>query len=119
MENYELTDELLDGLIELLNLLSQPTVRAINPTRYWEMMETAANLKHLLVEENESGEFSIHIDDKFHSGGICAELEDLTVANVPLFLQVLSTADAFEVYPLANGKIRVGLTFQGVIKAVC
>lgn len=121
MKQYEenWNEALLDGLIAFLNLLPEPAVKMVNPRRYREMMEAAANLKQVLTAEYDSGEIGIRIDNKFLLGGVSVEMDDLSVSNVPLFLKVLSAADAFEVYPLTNGKLRVDLTFQGVLKAVC
>ncbi len=44
MKQYEenWNEALLDGLIEFLNLLPEPTVKMVNPRRYREMMEAAA-----------------------------------------------------------------------------
>ncbi len=121
MKQYEenWNEALLDGLIEFLNLLPEPTVKLVDIRRYREMMEAAANLKKLLAAEHDSGEIEIRIDEEFLLGGVSVVLDDLSVSNLPLFLTALSATDCFEMYPLADGKLRINLTFQGVLKAVC
>lgn len=119
MDNHEKMDTLLESLMEFMNLLPQATVKLINPIRYRAMMESVFNLKNLLADEYEEGEINIQINDKLNLGAVSVELEDFSVSNMQKFLKILVTADCFEVFPLTNGQLRVELTFQGMLKALC
>lgn len=88
MDDYEQTDALLDGLTEFMNLLSQTTVKIMNPIRYRTMMESVFNLKKVLADEYEEGEINIQIDEQFLLGAVSVVMGDFSVSNVPTLLKV-------------------------------
>lgn len=119
MENYNELDELLDGLVEIIESLPEPTVRIINPHRFREMLHAMQNLRILLASNHMEGDVQYRIDEQFLLGAISVELSDLSVTTVPLLMVTIADADAVELYPLTNGQIRLDITFQGVLSAVC
>lgn len=117
MDNWEL-NAWFDDFVEFIKSLPQSTVKIINPPRYRAMMESASELKNVLANEYEDGEISVQINEMFLIGAVSVALEDFSVSDMPRFIKALKAADCFDVFPLTNGKIRVELTFQGVLKSV-
>ena len=115
--DYEF-DSAIDALIAYLNLLPKETVKIIDFDRYKTMMQTAAELKDILAQTQEEGQLDIDICDMFNMGSITAQLSDLTVCNIPQFIEMISKADNFEIYPKTDGNIQLNITFQSVLKAI-
>lgn len=121
MSKYNKEDEFdttFDALVEYIQCLPKATVKMINPSRYRLLMRTAAQLTNILRKTEPEGEINIEIDDVLNMGSISVELDSLTVEEPPVFADMVFKADNFEVYPLTNGKIRLDVTFQGVLKSL-
>jgi len=117
-ENKYEYDTVMDALLSYLKFLPKDTVKMIDLGRYKTMIQTAAELKDILAESNESGQLDIDICEMFNMGSITAQLTDLTVCNVPSFVQMISKADNFEIYPRTDGTIQLNITFQSVLKTI-
>ena len=114
-KNY---DTAFDALLDFINFLPKNTVKMIDFDRYKTVMQTAAELKDILVEAGAEGEFEIDICDTFNAGSIKAELEELTVLNTRQFAVMIGKADNFEIYPKTNGKLQLNISFQSVLKTI-
>lgn len=110
---YETT---FDALVDYIKCLPKATVKMINRSRYRLLMRTAAQLTDILRKTEPEGELNIEIDDVLNIGSISVELDSLTVEEPLTFSDMIYKADNFEVYPLTNGKIRLDITFHGVLK---
>lgn len=106
----------MDALMAYLKCLPKATVKMINPARYRLLMRTASQLTDILRKTEPEGELNIEIDDVLNLGSISVELDSLTVEEPLAFADMIYKADNFEVYPLTNGKIRLDITFHGVLK---
>lgn len=111
-------DDCLDGLLGLMATLPQETVKLLDLQKYSEMLTSAARLTGLLRESGEADELTIDVDQFFRYGTIRTELDDLAVTDTGAFMEVIALADNFEIYPLTNGKLRLSITFQSVLKAI-
>lgn len=111
--DYETT---FDALVDYIKFLPKATVKMINRSRYRLLMRTAAQLTDILRKTEPEGELNIEIDDALNLGSISVELDSLTVEEPLTFADMIYKADNFEVYPLTNGKIRLDVTFHGVLK---
>lgn len=109
-------DNVIDALMSFLDMLPKNTVKMINFERYKDMMQTAAELKEILAENQEEGQLEINIRDMFNMGSITADMPELTVDNIPKFMRMISKADNFEIYPKINGTLQLNITFQSVLK---
>lgn len=78
----------------------------------------AAELTELLRKTVSEGELEIDVDPTFNLGSITVELDSLSVDEPLAFADVIYKADNFEIYPLTNGKIRLDVTFQSVLKTI-
>ncbi len=114
-QNY---DTAFDALLDFINFLPKNTVKMIDFERYKTMMQTAAELKDILAENDEKGELEIELFDTFNAGSIKTELDELTVINTPQFAAMIAKANNFEIYPKTNGKIQLNITFQSVLKTI-
>ena len=119
-QNYEENnfDTVLEGLMGFMKSLPKSQVKMLNPSRYKLMLRTAAQLTDLLRKTVSEGELEIDVDPTFNLGSITVELDSLSVDEPLAFADVIYKADNFEIYPLTNGKIRLDVTFQSVLKTI-
>ena len=119
-QNYEENnfDTVLEGLMGFMKSLPESQVKMLNPSRYKLMLRTAAQLTDLLRKTVSDGELEINVDPTFNLGSITVELDSLSVDEPLAFADVIYKADNFEIYPLTNGKIRLDVTFQSVLKTI-
>ena len=119
-QNYEENnfETVLEGLMGFMKSMPKDQVKMLNPSRYKLMLRTAAQLTDLLRKTVSDGELEIDVDPTFNLGSITVELDLLSVDEPLAFADVIYKADNFEVYPLTNGKIRLDVTFQSVLKTI-
>ena len=119
-QNYEENnfDTVLEGLMGFMKSLPKSQVKMLNPSRYKLMLRTAAQLTDLLRKTVSDGELEIDVDPTLNLGSITVELDSLSVDEPLAFADVIYKADNFEIYPLTNGKIRLDVTFQSVLKTI-
>ncbi|MDO4562606.1 MAG: hypothetical protein Q4C12_02095 [Clostridia bacterium] len=115
--NYNF-ENLFDVLVEFFNTLPKDRVKIINFKRYQQMLKTAAMLKECLSKTMCEGEITIDVTEQFNLGSVSTTLDSLTIDNPSEFINIVSQADNFEIYPLTNGKIRIDITFQSVLKTI-
>lgn len=119
-QNYEENnfETVLEGLIGFMKSMPRSQVKMLNPSRYKLMLRTAAQLTDLLRKTVSDGELEIDVDTTFNQGSITVELDLLSIDEPLAFADVIYKADNFEIYPLTNGKIRLDVTFQSVLKTI-
>lgn len=119
-QNYEENnfETILEGLMGFMKSMPKSQVKMLNPSRYKLMLRTAAQLTDLLRKTVSDGELEINVDPTFNLGSITVELDSLSVDEPLAFADVIYKADNFEIYPLTNGKIRLDVTFQSVLKTI-
>ena len=117
-QNYEENnfDTVMEGLMGFMKSLPKSQVKMLNPSRYKLMLRTAAQLTDLLRKTVSEGELEIDVDPTFNLGSIT--VDSLSVDEPLAFADVIYKADNFEIYPLTNGKIRLDVTFQSVLKTI-
>lgn len=82
------------------------------------MMQSAAKLKDMLAENLETGTIETEIDEMLNVGTISAEIPSFTVMSIPRFIEIVSNADNFEIYPLTNGDIRLTMSFYSMLRTI-
>ena len=119
-QNYEENnfETVLEGLMGFMKSMPKSQVKMLNPSRYKLMLRTAAQLTDLLRKTVSDGELEINVDPTFNLGSITVELDSLSVDEPLAFADVIYKADNFEIYPLTNGKIKLDVTFQSVLKTI-
>ena len=111
-------DDCRDGLLAFLASLPQQSVKLLNVPKYKQMLIAASRLKDLLCLSGESGEIEINLHREFNMGSITAEIPSFTVREPALFIELVKEADNFEIYPLVNGNMKIGISFQSVLKTI-
>ena len=113
---YEEND--FDFINAIAEALPTEAIKIIDSKRYETMLLAAMELETLLAETQKSGEIQVDVDDMFNLGYISTIIPDLHVLDIQRFISVISKADNFEIYPLTNGKIRLDITFQAMLKTI-
>lgn len=119
MENENFSSEmeaLLDCLGEwILEDEQQPGI--INPGRYQQFQ-----FSHKLMQKLVTGtdmKLCAEIHEPFNSmGSIAVEGDQLEFLNCRWLARAIGFADNLEVYPLSTGRLRLVLTFHGLVKRV-
>lgn len=114
----EKVEETLDALLDFFRENQKDSVKIINPTNYYSLLKTAAELTDLLRKTMPDGELEISIDDFFNSGAITVEFDLLTIYEPDTFAKIIQHASNVEIYPLTNGRAKMDLTFQSVLKTL-
>ena len=119
-QNYEENnfETVLEGLMGFMKSMPKTQVKMLNPSKYKLMLRTAAQLTGLLRKTVSDGELAIDVDPTFNLGSITVDLDSLSVDDPLAFADLIHWADNFEIYPLTNGKIRLDITFQAVLKTI-
>ena len=119
MENENFSSEmeaLLDCLGQwILEDEKQPGI--ISPVRYQQFRLSHDLLQKLITGSDMKIDYEIH--EPFNSmGSITIEGDQLEFANCRWLSRAVGFADNLEVYPLATGKIRMVLTFHGMVRKI-
>lgn len=117
-QNYEENnfETVREGLMGFMKSMPKSEVKMLNLSRYKLMLRTAVQLTDLFRKTVPDGELEINVNPTFNQGSITIELDSLSVEKPLAFADVIYKADTFEIYPLTNGKIRLDITFQSVLK---
>lgn len=106
----------LDALIELVgdDIEREDNAPAMMNVRCFERMRRVeAGLKYVL--RGRPVQISHKLHEPFKSmGSISVEGADISFCNTHMFVKVAQLASNVEVYPLANGAVRLTFTFHGL-----
>lgn len=126
MKNNELEKDLLEELERdpitkligdcLRNKRAENLV--LNIQRYSELLHAKKALDYTLGKSFEDEKAEISFLPLFSCGTLTAEVDTFEVTDMAAFAEVLIYADNFEVYPLTNGRIRLGFVFKGMMREV-
>lgn len=94
---------------------SKPAV--LNPIKIQQMQFSYGVIKYLT--QNTDAKMSYALNEPFKSmGSISVEGKSLAFTNSEWFARACEFASNTEVYPLTNGKVRMTLTFHGLVRPV-
>lgn len=94
---------------------SKPAV--LNPIKIQQMQFSYGVIKYLT--QNTDAKMSYALNEPFKSmGSISVEGKNLSFTNSEWFARACEFASNTEVYPLTNGKVRLTLTFHGLVRPV-
>ncbi len=106
IENDPVINLLISAIYE-----SQPKIQIINPCRLAELSLAKTAFDEILSKNGEK-ESEIKLFNMFSSASLGAEVESFEVHDMAAFNSVMKHSDNFEIYPLANGKMRIAFMFQ-------
>lgn len=116
-ENYDIENE-LEGVMKFVNNLPASKIKVLNLVRYQYMLRSVFMLKDILAETEDIFDINVDIEEQFNAGVVSVELEELTILSPAKFALLLQQADNMEVYNLLNGRLKLTLVFQGVLKTI-
>lgn len=94
---------------------SKPAI--IDPIKVQQMQFAYGVLKYLTKDTDAKLSYALH--EPFKSmGSISVEGKNLAFTNAEWFSRAAEFASNTEVYPLTNGKVRMTLTFHGLVRPV-
>ena len=94
---------------------SKPAI--IDPIKVQQMQFAYGVLKYLTKNTDSKLSYALH--EPFKSmGSISVEGKNLAFTNAEWFSRAAEFASNTEVYPLTNGKVRMTLTFHGLVRPV-
>ena len=94
---------------------SKPAI--IDPIKVQQMQFAYGVLKYLTKNTDANLSYALH--EPFKSmGSISVEGKNLAFTNAEWFSRAAEFASNTEVYPLTNGKVRMTLTFHGLVRPV-
>lgn len=89
----------------------------LNPIKIQQMQFSYGVIKYLT--QNTDAKMSYALNEPFKSmGSISVEGKNLAFTNSEWFARACEFASNTEVYPLTNGKVRLTLTFHGLVRPV-
>ena len=89
----------------------------LNPIKIQQMQFSYGVIKYLT--QNTDTKLSYALNEPFKSmGSISVEGKCLSFTNSEWFARAAEFASNTEVYPLTNGKVRMTLTFHGLVRPV-
>ena len=89
----------------------------LNPIKIQQMQFSYGVIKYLTQNTDTKLSYALH--EPFKSmGSITVEGKCLTFTNSEWFARAAEFASNTEIYPLTNGKVRLTLTFHGLVRPV-
>lgn len=110
----------VDNLLEWYKKLMPKTVYLTkNKVRYNEALKAISEIVSCTVASDSSAEIKVE-PDQLTGTSLCVEINaSLVIINMlDKFCTALQKADNFEVIPLTNGNVSLGLTFEDVFVPV-
>lgn len=112
--------EMLDNVVVTVGeaiAVDEKKPAVLNPIKIQQMQFACGVIKYLT--RNNDAKLSYTLNEPFKSmGSISVEGKTLTFANSEWFARACEFASNTEVYPLANGHVRMTLTFHGLVRPI-
>ena len=112
--------EMLDNVVVTVGesiIADEAKPAIIDPIKIQQMQFAYGVLKYLTKNTDAKLTYALH--EPFKSmGSISVEGKNLIFTNSEWFSRAAEFASNTEVYPLTNGKVRMTLTFHGLVKPV-
>lgn len=112
--------EMLDNVVVTVGeaiAVDENKPAVLNPIKIQQMQFSYGVIKYLT--QNTDAKMSYALNEPFKSmGNISVEGKNLAFTNSEWFARACEFASNTEVYPLTNGKVRLTLTFHGLVRPV-
>lgn len=112
--------EMLDNVVVTVGeaiIVDENKPAVLNPIKIQQMQFAYGVLKYLTKDTD--AKLTYALNEPFKSmGSITVEGKTLTFTNSEWFARACEFASNTEVYPLANGKVRMTLTFHGLVRPI-
>lgn len=112
--------EMLDNVVVTVGeavMVDESKPAVLNPIKIQQMQFAYGVLKYLT--KGTGAKLTYALNEPFKSmGSISVEGKNLTFTNAEWFARAAEFASNTEIYPLTNGKVRLTLTFHGLVRPV-
>lgn len=112
--------EMLDNIVVTVGeavMVDESKPAVLNPIKIQQMQFAYGVLKYLT--KGTGAKLTYALNEPFKSmGSISIEGKNLTFTNSEWFARACEFASNTEIYPLANGKVRMTLTFHGLVRPI-
>lgn len=112
--------EMLDNVVVTIGeavIADESKPAVLNPIKIQQMQFAYGVLKYLT--NGTGAKLTYVLNEPFKSmGSISVEGNNLTFTNSEWFARACEFASNTEVYPLVNGKVRLTLTFHGLVRPI-
>ena len=116
----EEVQEMFDSLIASIGpviMEEEERVSVLSPIKIQQMQFAYGVLKSLTKETG--AKLSYALNEPFKSmGSISVEGKNLSFANAEWFARAAEFASNTEIYPLSSGKVRLTMTFHGLVRPI-
>lgn len=110
----------MDALIDIIGqwiIRDEEKPGILNPVRLRQVQFANTVMERLTDGTNMKVTHILHQPFK-GMGSVCVEGENLEILDCKWLARAIEFASNAEVYPLSNGKVRLVLTFHGLIKEI-
>lgn len=112
--------EMLDNVVVTVGeaiIVDENKPAVLNPIKIQQMQFAYGVLKYLTKDTD--AKLTYALNEPFKSmGSISVEGMNLTFTNAEWVARACEFASNTEIYPLANGKVRMTLTFHGLVRPI-
>ena len=105
--------ETVDALVDFIRQ-NAPKTQMLNVQRYSEVCHAKRSLDRMLHRFGEH-EAELELMPLYGAAVLRADVDELESRDVNDFIEAIKGASNFEIYQLANGKLRLGITFFGMM----
>ena len=112
--------EMLDNVVVTVGgpiMADEVSDAILNPIKIQQMQFAYGVLKYLTKDKNVDLKYSLHQPFK-SMGSISVEGKPLEFTHAEWFARAAEFASNTEVYPLANGNVRMTLTFHSLVRPI-
>lgn len=112
--------EMLDGIVASVGeaiMADEEGTSILSPIKIQQMQFAYGVLKYLI--KGTGAKITYALNEPFKSmGSISVEGKNLSFTNAEWFARSAEFASNTEIYPLANGKVRMTMTFHGLVRQI-
>ena len=116
----EEVQEMLDGIVASVGeaiMADEERTSILSPLKLQQMQFAYGVLKYLI--KGTGAQLTYSLNEPFKSmGSISVEGKTLSFTNAEWFSRAAEFASSTEIYPLSNGKIRMTMTFHGLVNPI-
>lgn len=113
-------EEALDGIVNSVGemiAVDEARTAVLVPEKLQKMQFVHGVIKYLTKETKAKVTYSLHTPFK-SMGSIFVEAMELKLCDMKWFSRVVQFADNVDIYPLTNGKIKMAITFHGLVRSI-
>lgn len=116
----EEVQEMLDGIVASVGeaiMADEEGTSILSPIKIQQMQFAHGVLQYLI--KGTDAKLTYALNEPFKSmGSISVEGKNLSFTNAEWFARAAEFASNTEIYPLSNGKVRMTMTFHGLVRQI-